>query len=190
MRQASLWGDWPDVDASDTDSYCTPPEVMSCVHASTEGSGIALDPWSNGNAIAHGWVRARTTWTLADGRSPGPEDERPWPLRGGDYVHGNPPYSGPEQYVERFIAELARAHAWGGLLMKTDSRTQWWRKIANESPFVVMWAGPISFFLDGYRERGNNFASSILVLDYTDTPRTRRYDVLSRAYEDKAWVYR
>jgi len=208
----------PDTEGeTSTDAYCSPPEFCECMHASINGctrdelgsDGVlelfgtdivglgrrkvrpALDPWTNQRAISHGWVNAATSWTLESGRDPDISwDPRPWPLLPGDYVHGNPRYSAPHEYVERFLMELERAKAWGGLLLKTDNRTQWWRDIQAHDPFIVLWDGPMNFFHLGERIKGNNFASSILVVDHTGMSRNKRYDQLRRAYEGRAWVFR
>lgn len=197
-RQGDLFGvDVEPEDDTSTDSYCSPPEVLAPVHV--VGGRPRLDPWTNGYAIAHGWVNAVEAWTLASGRDPDPQiDPRPWPLEADDFAWGNCPYSNPLPYVRRFIVELERAKAWGMLLLKTDNRTQWWREATAPSRTVIMWDGAVNFFHMGVRVKGNNFASSIIVVDFTNT--TGRHDALVEAFERPkdaegktlpgvAWVY-
>lgn len=197
-------------DASDTDSYCSPPEIMECIHAGINGVSVEdwrlqcpigpqrrprLDPWTNSRAIAHGWVNAEVAWTLADGHLHGHHPDRetdpePWPLMQGDYVHANPPYSGPAPYIERFCYELRLAKAWGGILVKTDNRTSWWAELERCRPFLVMFQGPVNFFHKGARVKGNNFASTLVIVDYTGTSGRQRQHDLERAFADVAWVHR
>jgi hypothetical protein len=202
--QGDLWGPQladVDEDAADasTDSYCTPPEVCEPIVAAAGGL-VHHDPWTNRYAITHGWLRARTAWTIVDGRSPGivrkdgsldiTPDPRPWPLAPGQYCHGNPPYSDPLPFVLRFILEMERAKAWGMLLLKSDNRTEWARALLERRQPIVLWDGVINFFHKGQRVKGNNFASTLYVVDGTGTDPQRRADMLSPIFEGKAWVYR
>lgn len=208
MNQAALFEEpLPTDEEADesTDSYCTPPEVMEPIRRVAKGR-IALDPWTNHYAISHGWVRAKVSWTLQDGRSPGDvidrngprprlditSDPRPWPLKAGDFVWGNPKYSDPLPEVLRFMLECERAKAWGTLLLKQDSRTKWCQALLDQNPRppIALWRGPINFFHKGERVRGNNFASTLYVVDHTGTPAGRRAKQLERAFGERAWVYR
>jgi hypothetical protein len=193
-HQGDLWGPaLAEIDEGDTstDSYCTPGEVLAPVHKVAKR--VALDPWTNRYAISLGFVRAEVAWTLGSGRCPDPDvDPRPWPLAPGDFAWGNPKYSDPSMMLRRFVAEIERARAWGMLLVKTDNRTRWWAEMIGAHPWLVMWNGPVNFLLEGQRVKGNNFASTIMVVDATDVPRHERHAALVEAFEAPglAWVYR
>lgn len=190
--QQALWGGQPeDVGEGETstDSYCTPPEVMEPVRAAA-GGRVILDPWTNTYAIAHGWVNAMHAWTIASGRHPDRMiDPRPWPLEPDDFTFGNPPYSEPLPYVTRFIFEVIRARAWGMLLLKSDNRTAWAEALLDLRHPIILWRGAISFYHRGNRVTGNNFASTLYVVDGTDVTPKARAAMLERVFEGKGWVY-
>lgn len=139
--------DPPTTDGSDSDSWCTPEEVLRCVYE-TMGD-IDLDPCSN----PHSQVAATTEWTITDDAF-----SKDW--SGYKRIYCNPPYSNPGRWLQR----CRDAHALGAeviVLVKCDPSVRWWNRHMWTATAIAFWSKRIAFVSQGTTVAGNNFASAL-----------------------------
>lgn len=117
--QPSLWAEGVDVDADDTDGWCTPDWLIELAREFF-GGVIDLDPCTNALAT----VGASTSFTIRDDGL-----ARPWAGR----AWVNPPYSKPDPWMRRCV-ELLAAGGEALALPKGDWSTAWWRDHVVPAP--------------------------------------------------------
>lgn len=120
------------MNASGSEHWCTPPEILERVIAVC--GSIGLDPCSNGSSI----VGARTAWDVhADGLS------RSWIGLGSVYV--NPPYG---DALPVWMGKCALEAAEGAeivALVPARTETKWFRAVLESPATVGLWRGRVQF---------------------------------------------
>lgn len=147
-------------EGSDPDSWCTPAWVLELVHA-VEAGGITLDPCSNANAGALGYVKASTAWTIDDDALAQPT----WDLEPGwTVVWYQPPYSDPGKLTARCVAEYDKGVRRVWALVKLDTSTEWWAQLRDRAPIVILPRRRLAHVVGDKPRKGSDFCSGMLLL--------------------------
>lgn len=189
MAQASLFNEHVEPDAADSDSWCTPPEVMDIAHRLWPG-GIALDSCANQSSIALGFVRARTAWRKADDCTRQPT----WNVPGESFLRmthwGQPPYSREgAPIVDHFIDNVwSKGELWESLwLVRLDTSTGWWAKLNAYSSSLVLFKDRLDHYDNGVRRTGSSFCSAMHF--FTRSDKKVRHRALAASVRDMGDVY-
>ncbi|MCA9652751.1 MAG: hypothetical protein KC501_22730, partial [Myxococcales bacterium] len=143
------------------DDYASPEWIPAGVRQ-VEGRPIDLDPATNANAIALGFVAALTAWTIDENALAQPT----WGVGGLEtLVYMNPPYSDPGPLVMRLSEEFdAGAVARAYVLVKLDTSTSWWRALRERAAFVVEPDKRVAHYVGKRPKKGSDFCSAMVVL--------------------------
>lgn len=188
MSQASLFAEHVEPEAADSDSWCTPPEIMDIPHRLWP-EGIALDACANQSSIALGFVRARTAWRKADDCTRQPT----WNIPGEKFptCWGQPPYSREgAPIIDHFINNVWLAgELWESLwLVRLDTSTEWWAQLNAFSSSIVLFNDRLDHYDNGVRKTGSSFCSAMHFFTRADAK--VRHRALRAAVGDLGTVYR
>jgi len=100
------------------------------------GGDPDLDPATNLWAVASKVVRAAKHYTKADNGL-----AHKWAGR----VHLNPPWSGPEPFVDKAIGHFRRFEAETIMVVRHDHTTAWYRKAWKHAAVVALWSKRVAF---------------------------------------------
>lgn len=169
----------------DSDSWCTDEQIVNIAHRFWP-EGISLDPCSNRQALALGFVRARKAWTIADDCLSFPS----WDVEPRTTCWWQPPYS--RDGAPLTAGMVARWDA-GQMhevlaLVKLDTSTKAWESMCNRASSVVLFRDRLAHVTGGKQYNGSNFCSAMLLMTRAD-PKAR-HRALEAAVGDLGWVYR
>ncbi len=153
----------------DSDSWCTDQPIVDIAHRFWPG-GIALDPCSNRQAIALGYVRARTAWTIADDCLSYPS----WDVEHLTTGWWQPPYSRAGAPLTAGLVQRWDAGQMHEVLalVKLDTSTKAWRALDSRASSIVLFHERLAHITNGVRVDGSNFCSAMLLLTRAD-PKVR-----------------
>jgi phage N-6-adenine-methyltransferase len=130
-----------------SDEYATPRWVVKKINKGT--NGVDLDPCSGAEKIP-----------IADERYTIEDDGLANPWFG--TVYCNPPYSGPDKWVDKGISESSKDDVELIIfLVKGDSSTNWWHDLYEHASFVCFIDQRLSF---GEGNSSASFANHMFVI--------------------------
>ncbi len=187
MQQASLFEASVEPEAADSDSWCTPPEVMDIAHRMWP-RGIALDPCANLSSIAMGFVRARTAWRKADDCTSKPSWSIPSEKRTEMTCWLQPPYSREgAPIIDHFISRWSQGEMWEAMaLVRLDTSTEWWAALEAHSTSLVLFGDRLDHYDNGERRGSSNFCSALHFFTRADVMVRRR--ALTATVGSMGWV--
>lgn len=170
----------------DSDSWCTDKPIVDIAHRFWP-EGIALDPCSNQQALALGYVRARKAWTIVDDCLSFPS----WDVEPRTTCWWQPPYS--RAGAPLTIDGLAQRWDAGQLfevlaLVKLDTSTKAWKALDSRASSIVHFHDRLAHVSNGVRADGSNFCSAMLLLTRASDPKVR-HRALVQAVGDLGHVY-
>ena len=154
VQQAMPHGRPVDFDATNSDSYCTPPELLAPI-LEYHGGRIDLDPCSNG----HSEVGATVEWTIVTDALSQPD----WAIHPRCEIFVQPPYSNPRPFLV-LATDAARRGCRVSALLKHDHTTTWWRDTWPGVLAACLLWDRARFLLGGRRTGTAMFPSTIIAL--------------------------
>jgi hypothetical protein len=169
----------------DSDSWCTDEPIVKIAHGFWP-EGIALDPCTNRAAIALGYVRARTAWTIVDDCLSFPS----WDVEPRTTCWWQPPYSrAGAPLTAGMVARWDAGQMHEVLaLVKLDTSTKAWHALDSRASSLVLFHDRLAHVANGVRVDGSNFCSAMLLLTRSD-PKVR-HRALEAAVGELGNVYR
>lgn len=186
MSQRALFTADFEAEAATSDSWCTAPEVMAIVHRFWP-EGISLDACSNRSAIALGFVRAKTAWTIRENCLAQPTWNVAKPRT---TCWLQPPYGRDGAPI---VLDWARRWDAGELwetlaLVRLDTSTEHWRALDARATSLVLFRERLDHYQAGVRASGSNFCSAMLMATRASDPKVR-HRALEAAVGDLGHVY-
>lgn len=169
----------------DSDSWCTDEAIVQIAHRFWPG-GISLDPCTNRAAIALGFIRARTAWTILDDCLSFPS----WDVEPQTTCWWQPPYSRAGAPLTAGLVERWDAGQMHEVLalVKLDTSTKAWRSLDTRASSLVLFRDRLAHVVGGKQYNGSNFCSAMLLMTRADP--TARHRALEEAVGDLGDVYR
>ena len=168
----------------DGDSWCTDGPIVDIAHRFWP-EGISLDPCSNQQALALGFVRARVAWTIVDDCMSFPS----WDVERLTTCWWQPPYSRAGAPLTMGLVERwDRGQMHEVLaLVKLDTSTERWQALERRASSLVLFHDRLAHLANGVRHDTSNFCSAMLLLTRSD-PKVR-HRALEAAVGDLGHVY-